>query len=237
MAGRARFWLVAALGLALCANGARGQAYFNTGGGQFAARVTSLRDMPFRTVVRQQYDYSCGSAALATLLRHHYGRAVTEAQVFEAMFALGDQAKIRKVGFSLLDMKTYLSSVGLPGDGYRETLDDLKHSTAPAIAVIRVGEYRHFVVVKGVEGGRVLIGDPAQGLKSYSLEDFSKVWNGVVFVIHEKAASGAFNQGVEWASINHGRTDALDNSTLAGLTRDLPPLYQITAIRVAGVAP
>ncbi|RYF14189.1 MAG: peptidase C39, partial [Oxalobacteraceae bacterium] len=38
----------------------------------FTAPVTSLIGRRFETVVRQQYDFSCGSAALATLLRYHY---------------------------------------------------------------------------------------------------------------------------------------------------------------------
>ena len=46
---------------------ATAQIAFSDGGSLYALdRVTTLRDMPFRTVVRQQYDYSCGSAALAT---------------------------------------------------------------------------------------------------------------------------------------------------------------------------
>ena len=211
--------------------GAHSQSFFNTGSGFYSAPVTSLRDMPFRTVVRQQYDYSCGSAALATLLRYHYGRAVNEAQVFRAMYLVGDQAKIRQVGFSLLDMKRYLDSIGLAADGYRESLPDLIRSNAPAIAVISVGAYRHFVVVKGVRQGSVLVGDPALGLKSYKLDDFAKVWNGVIFVIHPKAESPAFNRADEWGSFLHASTDGLDEQSLAQLTRGLPPLYQIAAAR------
>lgn len=212
---------------------ARAQSFFNTGGGVYSAPVTSLRDMPFRTVVRQQYDYSCGSAALATLLRFHYGRVVDEAQVFQAMYRVGDQAKIRQVGFSLLDMKRYLESVGLAADGYRETLPDLARSEAPAIAVISVGAYRHFVVVKGVRDGSVLIGDPALGLKSYTLAEFAKVWNGVIFVIHPKSGSPAFNRAEEWGSFPHATADALTEQSLAQFTRGLPPLYQIALARTS----
>jgi hypothetical protein len=221
--------MAAAIALCAPATTAHAQAVFNAGGVMFRAEVTSLRDMPFRTVVRQQYDYSCGSAALATLLRYHYGRSVNEAQVFQAMYLVGDQAKIRQVGFSLLDMKRYLESVGLAADGYRETAEDLAQSDAPAIAVISVGAYRHFVVVKGVRPGAVLVGDPALGLKSYRLDDFMKVWNGVIFVVHPKADSPAFNRADEWGSFPHASTDALDEESLAQFTRGLPPMYQITA--------
>lgn len=208
------------------------QAMINTGDAVFAMRVTTMRDMPFRTIVRQQYDYSCGSAALATLLREHYGRAVNEAQVFVAMYAVGDQPKIRKVGFSLLDMKTYLNSIGFSADGYRETLEDLQASDAPGIAVIQIGGYRHFVVVKGVHADKVLVGDPAQGLKAYTNADFAKIWNGVIFKIHG-GERVAFNRPEEWAALPHAPKGRLYDSSLSGFTRELPPIYQITPFRLA----
>lgn len=234
----ASYLFVAALLLAATSwSAARAQTTFNTAAGLFTARVTSLRDMPFRTVVRQQYDFSCGSAALSTLLRHHYGRDIGEAEVFQAMYAVGDQPKIRQVGFSLLDMKAYLKSIGLNADGYRQPMADLLAARAPAIAVIKVGAYRHFVVVKGVAGGKVLVGDPAQGLKVYSTPEFAKIWNGVVFVIHPEDAQGRFNRSEEWAMLGGPKLEALDDSTLASFTRALPPIYQITPFRVAGAAP
>ncbi|MGH7224605.1 MAG: C39 family peptidase, partial [Gemmataceae bacterium] len=133
-------------------------------GGPYNVGVVSYRDMPFRTVIRQQYDFSCGSAALATLLRYQYGRDVDETQIFKAMWAVGDQAAIRKKGFSLADMKRYLASVGLGADGYRVSLERYADAETPAIAVIQVGDYKHFVVIKSVRDGEVLVGDPATGL-------------------------------------------------------------------------
>ena len=76
----------------------------STGPARARLNVVSYRDIPFRTVVRQRYDFSCGSAALATLLRYHYNRDVGEEQVFRAMYAAGDPCVIQPVGFSLLDM-------------------------------------------------------------------------------------------------------------------------------------
>ena len=53
--------------LAIFAGGpAAAQVAIVEGGANYSLNVISMRDIPFRTVVRQQYDYSCGSAALAT---------------------------------------------------------------------------------------------------------------------------------------------------------------------------
>lgn len=189
--------------------------------------VVSYRDIPFRTVVRQRYDFSCGSAALATLLRYHYDRDVDEQRVFRAMYAAGDQDQIRRVGFSLLDMKQFLEASGYQADGFRLSLADLENMNKPAIVMINTAGYKHFVVFKGDDDGRVLIGDPALGLKIYTRDEFTAMWNGIAFVIREPA--DRFNQASEWAPWNRSRPwQALPDNSLAALTRELPPLYQVT---------
>jgi len=199
-------------------------------GGSYTLRVTSWRDIPFRTIVRQQYDYSCGSAAVATLLTHHYGVPTREADVFTAMWAVGDQAKIRKVGFSLLDMKRYLEGRGFRADGYRLSLDQLAAARTPAIVLITMGSYRHFVVVKGFRGDQVLLGDPARGLMVVPRAQFEKMWSGIVFAIPGKPDAAAFNRKAEWDPWARAPTRVMAASTarpVDSLTRELPPLYQI----------
>jgi predicted double-glycine peptidase len=217
-------------GGSLTAEPAVAQAYFNGGGGSFAVSVRSLRDIPFRTVVRQQFDYSCGSAALATLLHYHYGSPATEGQVFKAMYDVGDQAKIQKVGFSLLDMKRYLNDKGYRADGFRMTLAQLEAAQVPAITVVQNGPYKHFVVIKGVRSGKVLVGDPALGLKTYDAAEFEKMWNGVVFAIRGVAPQNvAYNRESEWRPYaNAPLNEQLSDATLSQMTRELPPLYQLT---------
>jgi hypothetical protein len=71
-------------------------------GASYSFKLTSLKEARFKTTVRQQYDFSCGSAATATLLTYQYGHPVTEAEVFSTMFANGSQDPQR--GFSV-DMR------------------------------------------------------------------------------------------------------------------------------------
>lgn len=205
---------------------ANAQVLLNNGGA-YSLNVVSYRDIPFRTVVRQQYDFSCGSAALATLLRHHYGRDVDERQVFEAMYAVGDKAEIQRVGFSLLDMRRYLETYGYHADGFRMSLKDLGESQSPAIIMVDNDGYRHFVVFKGIDDTHVLIGDPALGLKTYTHQEFSAIWNGVAFMIRDQA--DRFNQAGEWRTWAEAPLkEAMPVGSLAAFTRELPPLYQIT---------
>jgi predicted double-glycine peptidase len=224
-----------ALGLlaAVIGSPAVAQVRFGAEAAQASVRVLSWKEIPFRTVVRQQHDFSCGSAALATLLTYHYGRPTAERDAFSTMYAHGDQAKIRKVGFSMLDMKTYLASRGLRADGFRVSLDELRRNGTPVIALIKLGAYRHFVVVKGVEGDKVLVGDPALGLRIFEAADFARMWNGIAFALHDNPSAGSprFNLAQEWlpwavAPVrNAARLD-----TLTTLTRDQLPLFQLSQI-------
>lgn len=168
-------------------------------GGTFDVKVTSLKEARFKTTTRQQYDFSCGSAAVATLLTNHYGYPVTEQAVFEDMFARGNQDKIRKEGFSLLDIKTYLGRHQFQADGFELPLSKLVESGLPALVLIAEKGYHHFVVVKGMRDGRILIGDPSSGTRAVSMEHFETIWaNKLLFVIHNKQTQARFNEAADW---------------------------------------
>ena len=168
-------------------------------GGAYAMHVTSLKEARFRTTVRQRYDFSCGSAATATLLTFQYGQRVSEADVFKEMYASGDQKKIRKEGFSLLDMRRYLISKGFQADGFNLPLEKLEEEGLPAIVLLNDRGYRHFVVIKGMRGNRVLVGDPARGTRAMSRGQFEKLWdNRVLFVVHNRRSLAQFNHPRDW---------------------------------------
>ncbi|MUV12852.1 C39 family peptidase [Noviluteimonas gilva] len=197
---RARWHEIAALALALgvgCAHA--GSLALNDGSGDYKVRVTSLKEARFATVVRQRYDFSCGSAAVATLLTHHFGRPVREEDVFAEMYAHGDQARIRKLGFSLLDMRRYLQSHGFRADGFSLPIDKLAEEGVPAIVLLNDRGYRHFVVVKGMRGNRVLVGDPAAGLRTIRRDRFETLWESrVLFVVHNHRELAQFNNPRDW---------------------------------------
>lgn len=173
------------------------------GMGAFSVPVTSMREAKFATVFEQQYDFSCGSAAVASLLTYHYDLPTSELEVFEAMYAAGDRERIERVGFSMLDMKSYLAARGLPSDGYRIDLDRLTQASLPAIVLIDVDGYRHFVIVKGITQAGVLLGDPARGTRIVSEARFTEIWNGIAFVLKAdvEAARASFNRPAEWAVV------------------------------------
>ncbi len=177
----------------------------NLGGGDYAIPVTSMQQARRTGTLIQQYDFSCGSAAIATLLTHHYGLPVTEQAVFEQMYLHGDQQKIRREGFSLLDMKRYLAGHGLQADGFEQPLDKLAEARVPAIALIVENGYHHFVVVKGLRDDRVLVGDPAQGTRAMPRALFEGLWkNRLLFVVHNRMDIARFNLAADWRVVPRG---------------------------------
>jgi len=168
-------------------------------GSSMTMKVGSLKERQFRATVRQQYDYSCGSAALATLLTYHYHDPVSEDMVFHAMWENGDREKIRREGFSLLDIKQYLEGHGYSADGYEAPLDKLTQVGIPAIALIRDNGYNHFVVVKGVSKDQVAVGDPSLGARVIPRKTFEKMLlNHILFVINDARETAVFNSAQDW---------------------------------------
>ena len=185
--------------LALCLRDAAALELPMIQGARLQLPATSLKEIRFRSTLRQQYDFSCGSAALATLLTYHYRHPVTERAVFDSMYRHGDQKKIRKEGFSLLDMQRFLAARGLRADGFELPLEKLVEAQLPAIVLIAERGYHHFVVVKGIAGGRILVGDPASGARAMTRAAFEAVWVGkLLFVIHGYPGAARFNLPAEW---------------------------------------
>jgi uncharacterized protein len=211
--------------------------------GHYSVNVMSWADIPFRSIVRQRYDFSCGSAAVATLLTYHYQRPTTEQQSFAEMWKTGDRAIITKSGFSMFDMKNYLQSVGLHAEGYRVTINDLAKAKRPAIVLLDLNGFKHFVVVKGVHNNVVLVGDSIRGLTQFSAAEFQKSWNGIALAIVEDKAIGqpGYNLARDWdpwSSAPVGDNNQIAN--IGDITTHLPTTYQLTpqillAVRVGTV--
>lgn len=148
---------------------------------QAAEPVRSLLELRQRHVVMQQWELSCGAAALATILRYQHGVPVTERSVAlglidrEAYLSNPDIVRFRQ-GFSLLDMKRFVNGLGYEGIGLGQlTLADL-FSRAPIIVPVNLQGFPHFVIFRGATQKTVLIADPAFGNVTMSTHKFLKGW-------------------------------------------------------------
>ena len=145
-----------------------------------------LDQLQFRNVIRQAYDYSCGSAALTTLLDYYLGRNLEERQVMEGLLHFGEAEKIaERRGFSLLDMKRFVAALGYESGGFRAQFSDLEDLSHPAIVPIEYAGFKHFVVVRDVRDNHVFVADPALGNISFTRVRFEEVWDqNVLFIVY-----------------------------------------------------
>lgn len=83
----------------------------------------------FRHIVKQEHDFSCGSAALATLLNFYLNENLSEKQVIRGLMEFGDKEQIRQLrAFSLWDMQQFLDAIGYKSGGYKAKLEDLNNN-------------------------------------------------------------------------------------------------------------
>lgn len=165
------------------------------------APAASMKDLRDRYVVKQRFDFSCGAAALATLLRFGFGEIVTERDILTGMFdplPESEQAIRRATGFSLLDLQRVAQGRGFNAQGFRLAPAQLSMLGGPVIVFIEPRGYRHFAVLRGVRAGRVHLADPSRGNIRMALETFVRGWvqddgRGIIFVVEPKNGLQARN--------------------------------------------
>jgi len=163
----------------------------SVGGGPItqSVRIEPFEVIKYRHIVHQAYDYSCGSAALVTVMTYDLGLSVTEQQAMEGMLDKGEKEKIiERRGFSLLDMKRYLASMKIDSAGFKAETNDLLSLEHPAIVPIDFGGAKHFVVLRGVRDGLVYIADPSAGNIVFTVKKFASLWDrNTLFMIYPPA--------------------------------------------------
>lgn len=163
------------------------------GGAPVPVQVRPYAEFKYESINRQMYDFSCGSGALVTVINSYLGFNVTEQAAMEGMMAHGEKEKIiERRGFSMLDMKRYVLTLGAVAAGYRGTLQDLASLRQPAIVSITYGGSKHFVVVRGVRDGKVFVADPSTGYIIFSEAEFENWWadNKVMLILSLPADQG-----------------------------------------------
>lgn len=126
----------------------------------------ALRD---QGIVKQAHDFSCGAASVATILRYHYGRDVTELQVLHAMRRERERA-------SFDDMQAAMPAFGFRAVGYAASYEQLTRLRIPVIVYLRHRRDSHFAVLRGAGTDVVVLADPSQGNVTMSRSQFMEMW-------------------------------------------------------------
>jgi hypothetical protein len=179
----------------------------------------------YTDVIEQSNEYTCGAAAVATLLTCFYGIPVTEQDalnlVYGSMHARGEKPEQGR-GITAYDLKEALEAKGIRTEGFlvkpAALQDYFSRGGLPVIIHLTKPE-KHFEVVVGMVGEQIVIADPSWGrsVMPLTLLVEQRGYDGVVLVpipSAELAHQAAVRQGkaLEWAALRLTRLSQLRES-------------------------
>jgi parallel beta-helix repeat protein len=123
--------------------------------------------------------YSCGPAALATILKS-IGIFTTEAE-------LAELSGTDETGTSLYGLKIAAQSKGISAIGARLTTDQLETNY---IVVLSINGRNHVEVVQNITENTIILFDPNLGIIEMSLDKFNELYTGIALVINDSLPPG-----------------------------------------------
>jgi predicted double-glycine peptidase len=157
-----------------------------TGGIRTEHPVKSWVDFRDQNVVIQRYDYSCGAAALATIMQYYFEDSVTEEEILARIIGPmtdDDLLDREKNGLSLLDLKKCAEQMGYQAAAVRLNYGNIRLLKGPVLIHLVREDYKHFAVLKGSNGDRIYLADPSRGNIRMSVDRFSEEWSGIALVL------------------------------------------------------
>jgi predicted double-glycine peptidase len=161
-------WLLS-LGVVLGAQAQMSTTTVTTYSGMLQVPVKSWKTLRDEQIVKQDLDYSCGAASMATLLKSFYGQNVTEEALLKAM----DKGDGRA---SFEDMAKALPQFGFRAQGFAASWDQLTRLKMPVIVYVKHRKNDHFSVLRGINQDTVWLADPSLGNRTYSRHQFLSMW-------------------------------------------------------------
>lgn len=152
--------------------------------------VQSYASLKYAVTVRQAFDFSCGGAAIATLLTHHLGRPTTEVEVLDKLrsrYPGKSWDALQKSGFSLEDLIWVSNQLGFEAQAARVSANDLSDLNGPVIVHVNKGTFEHFTVLRARKFGRTFLSDPIEGAITLSNEEFDGIYTGAALAIWVKS--------------------------------------------------
>lgn len=129
------------------------------------------------TLTRQQAEFDCGSAALATLLSFYTDRAVEPDHLIRSRsFTTDEWQRVRREGFSLSQLADMAAALKAEPSVTRLPSRALSSVPLPVLVYLRLPTGPHFSVLTGIAGRRVTLADPTQGALMWTLNQFLRAW-------------------------------------------------------------
>jgi uncharacterized protein len=155
-------------------------------------RPRAYIDRRYDNMVRQALDFSCGAAALATVLRHYWGMPVGEAEVIDTLkrrYPGNLFINVVRSGFSFDDLIFAAEQFGFAGEGGKVLISELEKLAGPVIVHLSKEGFQHFVVLRRARGNFAYVADPIAGNVIMPYSDFYRQYTGSALAIWRANAS------------------------------------------------
>jgi predicted double-glycine peptidase len=146
----------------------------------------SYAEIRYANTVRQLFDFSCGAAAIATVLTHYWREPTPEIKVMEILrerYPDRDWKKLQETGFSFEDLIFAAERLGFKAQGARVSVEELVKVEGPVIVHLDKKRFQHFSVVRASKAGYVFLSDPIIGAVSMTQEEFARLYTGAALAI------------------------------------------------------
>ena len=148
--------------------------------------IIPMENRRFDWVHEQQYDFSCGAAALSSLADIYWNLDVDEKALLELLPELEDPRSFT----TLLDLAQIAGTLGFSVGAFSIGIDSLTDALdryGPALAHLNSDE-GHFVLVIAITDRCIVVGDPSVGCVGWTPERFVREWSGVILAVRHESA-------------------------------------------------
>jgi uncharacterized protein len=147
----------------------------------------TYKALRFSSTIRQEQDFTCGSAALATILTHYWGRTTSENEILKILadrYPNQNEWKARvEAGFSFDDLSFAAMVLGFESAGAKVPVSELESLNGPVIVHLDKGKFQHFSVLRKAKDGVFYLADPTVGQTGLQRGEFEAQYTGNAMAI------------------------------------------------------
>lgn len=130
----------------------------------------------------RQYDTSdCGPACLGTVLLHYRHRA--------PLSYLRLISGTTRNGTTLRGLAEAARHIGFSATPVKGSLSQLRQQIFPLIVHVKQQEVLHYLVIHRIDDKKVIVADPAKGVRRLTHEQFTNMWTGATLLLEDKSLS------------------------------------------------
>ena len=128
--------------------------------------------------IRQVGLQDCGVCCLYNITKYYGGHIDYN--------KLRELTNTTKDGTSIYNLIMASKKIGFESKAYKCGINDLYKLSFPLIALIKIKDYNHFVILNDIIDDKVIIFDPIRGKINYAIDDFLSEWQKIVITYEKK---------------------------------------------------